>query len=198
MEKDIDKETKLITKKDQDPSKYISKEAQLVITQEMRELERRLEEKFSKDKSSLLTIFGIFASLVTFLLIEVQILKNICDFWRLFGFSFFILGGLLTFVFILQYLTKSWIENDNSIEIGSLFRHPKTWRINISVVLALIVIILLFLFGYKIIKEKANSEFYCKEKEIFETYQKSTEEQLELMDQKISNLSTQVDNLKKK
>jgi hypothetical protein len=42
-----------------------------------------LEKKFETDKTSLLMVFGIFASIVTFLSIEIQILKNICDFYRL-------------------------------------------------------------------------------------------------------------------
>jgi len=58
-------------------------------------------------------ILAIFASFITFLGIEVQILKNICDYWRILGFSFFILATILIFVFAIFIFvdyenSKSW------------------------------------------------------------------------------------------
>lgn len=51
-----------------------------------------------------ISVLGIFASIVTFLLIEIQILRNICDFNRLMGFSFFVVGLLLVFVVALHFV----------------------------------------------------------------------------------------------
>jgi carbon starvation protein CstA len=49
--------------------------------------------------ANFVTILAIFASFITFLGIEIQILKNICDFWRLIGFSILMLTIVLVFVF---------------------------------------------------------------------------------------------------
>lgn len=65
--------------------------------------------------SNFVTILAIFASFITFLGIEIQILKNICDYWRLIGFSSFILLAIIVFVFFIYFFAdnlnkKNWLK----------------------------------------------------------------------------------------
>lgn len=62
------------------------------IQEQIRPIREDFERRLANDKASLINVFGIFASIVTFISIEIQILKQICDFWRLLGFSAFILA----------------------------------------------------------------------------------------------------------
>lgn len=61
--------------------------------------------KSSKDhKIDFIAIGGVFVSIFTFVSIEIQILKYVCDFWRIAGFSLIILGSLSSFSFLIQYI----------------------------------------------------------------------------------------------
>jgi hypothetical protein len=57
------------------------------------------------EKSNTLTIIGIFASLIAFLSVEIQIVRTICDPVRLLGLSFIFLGGQLLFLFLLYVIS---------------------------------------------------------------------------------------------
>ena len=69
------------------------------------------QEESSKVKDSLatnsVTVLGIFASFIAFLTIEVQVLKTICDYSRILGFSLFILVAVLLFACFIIYFTDS-------------------------------------------------------------------------------------------
>lgn len=64
------------------------------------------------------TVLGIFASFIAFLTIEVQILKTVCDYLRILGFSMFILGAVLLFVVFIIYFTDS--QNKKTIQIVTM------------------------------------------------------------------------------
>jgi hypothetical protein len=66
------------------------------------------------------TVLGIFASFIAFLVIEVQILKTVCDYSRILGFSVFILGAVLLFVSFIIYFTDSQNKKMLSISVLSL------------------------------------------------------------------------------
>lgn len=89
----------------QDIKTYPTHEEVQKITREIAK-----EEGF-KIKDSLstnsVTVLGIFASFITFLTIEVQVLKTVCDYSRVLGFSLFILGAVLLFVGLIVYFTDS-------------------------------------------------------------------------------------------
>ena len=81
------------------------------------EVQIAISDAIVKVKDSLtanfVTILAIFASFITFLGIEIQILRNICDYWRLIGFSLFILTAVLIFVFAIYIFvdhvnSKGW------------------------------------------------------------------------------------------
>lgn len=83
-------------------------------------LDEKLERRFDKfedktltDKATLLTVFGIFASIVTFLSLEVQILKTVCSFGKIFGLSLIFLSVLLIFNVLLHYIAQTWINSKN-------------------------------------------------------------------------------------
>ncbi len=102
----------------QDIKTYPTSEEVEKITREIAK-----EEGF-KIKDSLstnsVTVLGIFASFIAFLTIEVQILKTVCDYSRLLGFSMFILGAVLLFVSFIIYFTDSQNKKVQHIIILSL------------------------------------------------------------------------------
>jgi len=74
-------------------------------------LEKRIEERFQESQSRLITVFGIFASFITFVTIEFQILRSASDMFLVFSFSSFLLAGMLMFATTLNNLIKgeeSW------------------------------------------------------------------------------------------
>lgn len=104
--------------------------------------------------ASSISTLGIFASIVTFLLVEIQILKNICDFSKLLGFSSFILGALLSFIVILQHIIGS---NKRTTQRQSTF----------------LILLLLFLFGFSIFSMyRSSDEFTCKLTHLNEEFEK--------------------------
>lgn len=123
------------------------------LKEEVSKLTQKIEQvktdiSITKDNltSNFVTILGIFASIVTFLLIEIQILKNICDYWRLIGFSAFILGGLLSFIGLLHYVITP--DPNESYKLKS----------SLSVITLVIIIFAIFVFSMK----KASDEYSCK------------------------------------
>ena len=58
------------------------------------------------DKASLITVFGIFASIISFLTIEFQFLRTVCSFEKLIGFTLLLASLLLCFNLALDYLFK--------------------------------------------------------------------------------------------
>ena len=113
-------------------------------------LDRKLREEIDKANNNIISNFvavlGIFASIVTFLLIEVQILKEVCDFSKIMGFSAFILGGLVTFITLLLVII-------NFKDVSK-----KTFLITLPVT---IVAVVLFTVAY-IFMKNGTDEYTCK------------------------------------
>ena len=73
----------------------------------------RLRRELSNERFNTITIFGVFASLVTFFSVEIQIFKNIENFWLLIGLTAFLVSSLLLFVFSIHAIIKdrlNWRE----------------------------------------------------------------------------------------
>ena len=85
-----------------------------------REIER-LREDLARERQNNITVFGIFASLVTFFSIEIQIFKNIENFWLLIGLSAFLVSSMLIFVLSLGAVVR------NDLGWKSIFRNPVFW-----------------------------------------------------------------------
>jgi hypothetical protein len=122
---------------------------------------------------------------VTFLSIEIQILKNICDFYRLLWFSLYILWALLSFIFVLQYIIKSWIENDKTTSWKDFIKNP-------SIIITLFVVFLLLGFWYYNMSLSNESENQCRNDKYQEQMQTINWniEDLSWAVQKICNMET--------
>ena len=71
-----------------------------------------IEKQVQTDKASLMTVFGLFASITAFLTIEFQFLKTIASFHKLLGFTFILCGLLLSFNIALDHLIKSRLDKE--------------------------------------------------------------------------------------
>ena len=146
-----------------------------------------IQKEIKFDKASLFTIFGIFASIVTFVSIEIQILKTLCDFWNVIGFSIIILASLLTFILILDYIGRGW-RNDFKLEIKQF-----PW-------ILMIFIVLLFATGF-FSTSFSSKEVACKDEAIFRKYNSDfIDKQFELekkYNDKIQNLQNEIKSNKK-
>lgn len=85
-----------------------------------REIER-LRNDLTRERQNNITVFGIFASLVTFFSIEIQIFKNIENFWLLIGLSAFLVSSMLIFVLSLGAVMR------NDLKWGNYFKNPIFW-----------------------------------------------------------------------
>jgi len=111
-----------------------------------------IQKQAQTDRASLITVFGIFASIISFLTIEFQFLRTICSFEKLVGFTLILASLLLCFNLALDYLVKSRTDKET----------PKPNLIfNISAVILFILGIIFINFG---------NEEKCKDNKIYEKY----------------------------
>ena len=74
-----------------------------------------INKQVQMDKISLITVFGIFASIISFLTIEFQFLKTISGFsglLEILGFSFVLFALLFGFNIALDYLVKTRLDKE--------------------------------------------------------------------------------------
>lgn len=71
-------------------------------------------ERLNTDKISLITVLGIFVSVFTFVSVEIQVLRYICNFYQVLGLTFIIPGILIIFNCSLDYVARSWISNSKN------------------------------------------------------------------------------------
>ena len=139
-------------------------------------VKKEIEKEIAVDKASLFTVFGVFASIVTFVSVEIQILKIICDFWNIAGFSLIILASLLMFILLLDYIGRGW-RNECKIKFP--------WFLTIF-------IIIIFLGGV-ILANLANEQL-CRENLIYQRYERDfTSRQVEIermFDDKMKSLES--------
>lgn len=79
------------------------KNAEIKILQKA---DHKINEQVQTDKASLITVFGLFASIISFLTIEFQFLKTIDNFNRIIGFNFLLFAHLFGLNLGLDYLVK--------------------------------------------------------------------------------------------
>lgn len=72
--------------------------------------DKAIREQVQTDKASLITVFGIFASVISFLTIEFQFLKTLCSLEKILGFSLILFALLFGFNVALDYLIKSRLD----------------------------------------------------------------------------------------
>lgn len=71
---------------------------------------REIETQMQNERISLITIFGIFASIISFLTVEVQCFKAATSLWDIVGFCCVIFALLLGFNIGLDYMIKTRID----------------------------------------------------------------------------------------
>ena len=84
-------------------------------THEAMEKIKLVEIQVSNEKVSLISIFGIFASVISFLTIEFQFLQKVSGLWGIVGFSCVLFALLLGFNIGLDYLIKNRFDKDAPI-----------------------------------------------------------------------------------
>jgi len=87
--------------------KEISKAKEDFLKTAKIEASEEIRNQVQTDKASMITVFGIFASIVSFLTIEFQFLRTVCSFEKLIGFTIILASLLLCFNVALDYLVKS-------------------------------------------------------------------------------------------
>lgn len=139
-------ETKITSEKENDDSlikqdkiEFSPEAVKKLVSDTTRDL---FDEAFAKDKSGLLTTFGVFASIITFLSVQVQILQNAITFNELVFLSLLTGLILLGFITILQWVTKIWIEKSDGLAVSFL------------AFIFVIITVLIGFFGYRSINEK--------------------------------------------
>lgn len=151
-------------------------------------VKEEIQKEIKFDKASLFTVFGIFAAIVTFISIEIQLLRTLCGFWSVVGFSIIILASLLTFVLLLDYIGRGW-RNDFKLESRQF-----PW-------ILIMFIALLFVAGFVSVSF-SEKESACREEAIFKRYENNfLDKQLELekkYDDKINDLVQELDSLRDK
>lgn len=166
--------------------RYLSKEevpeeVKFLISEEVK---KAIKSEISIDKGSFTTVFGVFASIVVFLSVEVQFFKTITYFMNIVGFSLIILSTLLTFVFLLDYICRGY---RNSFK-NELKEFP--WLI-------FIIIALVFIGGCLFLRPIKEEVF--KENLVFKKYErdfKMRQDELEMIyNLEIKNLQTEINNI---
>jgi hypothetical protein len=109
------------------PEKIVDQNNKLVDIYQVNEIVAKAREEFTAqivavradfkrdieaDKATLTTVFGLFASITSFLTIEFQFLKTLSDLKSIVGFSILMFSLLFSFNIALDYLIKSRIDKE--------------------------------------------------------------------------------------
>lgn len=140
----------------------------LNLQSEVNKLNKKVR-SFESEKNSLISIFWIFASVVTFLSIEVQILKSVCSIFSIISISLLLFSAILLFNLLLNYLISDWEQissKEKALGLLCLF-FAVTW--------------IIFAFYWN------NNEAICKDNNFLE-YKMETENQIYELQKQISRL----------
>lgn len=143
--------------------------------------DKAIREQVQTDKASLITVFGIFASVISFLTIEFQFLKTLCSFEKILGFTLILFALLFGFNVALDYLVKSRLDKQT----------PKP---NLYFVLMIV-----FIFISGIYFTFQGNEEICVDNKIYQRYSKQFEanvsEQQKEMDNLLKNFDSRINYL---
>lgn len=95
-----------------------------------------IDKKVNKVQNSLFTIFGLFASIVTFFSVEVQILKTACSNFTLAWLSLITLWWLGLFVVLIDYIGKDWWQQEGKSNISKTILFLTGWIFLVGIILA--------------------------------------------------------------
>lgn len=151
------------------------------------EASEEIRKQVQTDKASLITVFGIFASIISFLTIEFQFLRTICSFEKLVGFTLILSSLLFCFNIALDYLVKSRTDGETP--------RPST--------IFSVFVIILFILGICFIY--SGNEEKCKDNKVYDKYSESfTNQQAEFnqkytdeQDKKFNDINTKILDIEK-
>lgn len=132
-------------------------------------VEAEVKKQVAMDKNSLFTVFGLFASVVTFISVEVQILKSACSSFTLAWLSLIMLWWLWMFIVLIDYIGKWWRNRENN-------PFPKN-----------LAYWILFLFVIWILLSCLWNEQQCKENEIHQKFENEYWKKLIELENKIDH-----------
>jgi len=121
------------------------------------ELIKKFQKEITEFKNKTIEILAIFVALFTFISVEIQILKFQITFLSVFGFSVFILGALLGFIFILHLVL-------NESETG-IYKNKITSSSFFIIFITILIVagMILTAWDYKKFTKERNEKFYTKE-----------------------------------
>jgi amino acid transporter len=195
---DIDSQ---IAKVGEDPQDITSKTASInwvkneiaTAKDELRkEAENAIQEQVQTDKASLITVFGIFASIISFLTIEFQFLKTVCSLDKIIGFTLILFALLFGFNVALDYLIKSRLDKKTS-KPNTLF----------SVMVFVILAFGIYMSSYGNEQSCSDSQIYLRYSDEFEAkfydQEKTLDNRLSSQDDKINSIQAVINtsNIKK-
>jgi hypothetical protein len=131
------------------------------------ETKREINKQVQADKASLITVFGIFASIISFLTIEFQFLKTVCSFEKVLGFTLILFSLLISFNISLDYLIKGRLDK----------RSPKPNLFFIGLIIILLIAGVLF--------SLKGNESKCSDNKIYQKYSENFEEELRIRNKEI-------------
>lgn len=126
----------------------LTKEVQL-----LNDDKNRIKEEIEKTKNSLYTQLWLFASVITFISVEIQILKTTCSNFSLAWLSFITLWWLVIFVILIDHIWRGRWEEEKK-KIAKMF-------LEIAGLIFLVGIILISFWN----------EQQCKENEIYQKFE---------------------------
>lgn len=101
-----------------EPSTLTKEGVNEMMEQLKSEFRKETERQVLLERASLITIFGLFASITSFLIVEFQCLKAMSGPWQIVGFSCVVFALLLGFNIGLDYLVKSRFDKDSELHGG--------------------------------------------------------------------------------
>lgn len=147
------------------------------------EAEKAIREQVQTDKASLITVFGIFASIISFLTIEFQFLKTLCSFEKILGFTLILFSLLFGFNIALDYLVKSRTDMETPV--------PNKY----------FILLIVFVFIMGIIFSFRGNEYVCVDNKIYQKYNIEFSERSDNLynqyDGKIKNITSRMEKLEK-
>ena len=142
------------------------------------EVRAEIKKQVAIDKNYLLTAFWIFASIVTFISVEVQILKSVCSWFTLAWLSFITLWWLGLFVILIDYIGRDRSEKDNNEEDNKKKKN-KILMIILSFTCCVFIIGVLLVWKW--------DEQQCKENEIHQKFENEYSKRLSELENKIDH-----------
>lgn len=130
---------------------WVKEQIELKFREARDESKKDIDKQVQIDKASLITVFGVFASIISFLTVEFQFLKTLCSMEKVLGFTLILFSLLLGFNICLDYVVRSRLEEDKVNHFG------------------LYITIGLFLFVGAFFTTQGNEQM-CYENKIYERY----------------------------